>query len=126
MNNILLMLTAALNTLLATMIAAQLIRARGEAIASGACCPSSLYMTTLSVIVESAFAWTVSIIFCLASNTKEGFVDLIPLFPFFRSLFQIMSVSDPVPAEGHGLHEPAAPCSCNTPVSHRAWHVQQP
>jgi hypothetical protein len=87
-------LTLLLNLLLASMIAGKLMIARRYVRALSDRISASQYTSIIGIVVESALAWVLSIVFNLASSLCSPSSYFGALWPFFNTIFQIMSVSD--------------------------------
>jgi hypothetical protein len=93
--------TLALNVLLASMITRRLLLARRAALTMGTHMNglASQYLTTVTIMVESAGVWILSIILYLACFNSfvrynlHHFENFPTLVPFFSYLFEITSVS---------------------------------
>lgn len=93
--DIALALTLALNILLACMITGKLILARRDALALGErmAQPASQYLTTMTIVVESALMWIVAIALNMISFHFPDGSFTNALWPFFDKLVKITSVS---------------------------------
>jgi hypothetical protein len=86
--------TAVLNTVIACMIAFKLVQARKNALLLDVRQMASYLSFTARIVVESAAAWTLSIIIVLAFASPLMPVLAQAMFPLFRDLFEITAVSD--------------------------------
>jgi hypothetical protein len=90
----LLISTAVLNTVLACMITFKLVQARKNALLLDVRHMASYFSFTARIVVESAATWTLSIIIVLAFSSP--LMPALPqtMFPLFKNLSNITSVSD--------------------------------